>query len=351
MSFQLRIEPAGEALDVAPGQRLLDACLRAGIYLPYACNHGLCGTCKVQVLEGEVEHNEASDFALMDLERQEGKCLACVATLSSDCVIEAEVEEEPDARHCPIRDLTAEVVRIEDLTPTVKGIWLALPAPGLAFQAGQYVNLTLPGIEGARAFSLASSPASPTLLELQVRKVDGGAATTYLHERLAVGARLALSGPLGRFFVRESAGLPMIFLAGGSGISSPKAMIEDLLARACRESITLVYGARSVEELYYHAHFTALAEAHPQFRYLPVVNEAQAGWQGQTGMVHEAAARVFDGRFSGHKAYLCGPPVMVEACIRTLMQGRLFERDIYTEKFLSAADGSGKARSPLFRRL
>ena len=42
---------------------------------------------------------------------------------------------------------------------------------------------------------------------------------------------------------------------------------------------------------------------------------------------------------------------MVEACIRTLMQGRLFERDIYTEKFLSAADGSGKARSPLFRRL
>lgn len=351
MSYELRIEPAGEVLEVAEGQRLLDACLRAGIYLPYACNHGLCGTCKVQVLEGEVAHNEASDFALMDLERQEGKCLACVATLSSDCVIEAEVEEEPDARHCPIRDLRAEVVRIEDLTPTVKGIWLALPAPGLDFQAGQYLNLTLPGVEGARAFSIASVPASPTLVELNVRKVEGGAATTWLHEQLQVGEHLLVSGPLGRFFVRERAGLPMIFLAGGSGISSPKAMIDDLLARNCQQSITLIYGARSVAELYYHTHFAALAAAHPQFRYVPVVNEANGDWAGLTGMVHDAAARVFDGRFSGHKAYLCGPPVMVEACIRTLMQGRLFERDIYTEKFLSAADGSGKARSPLFRRL
>ena len=41
---------------------------------------------------------------------------------------------------------------------------------------------------------------------------------------------------------------------------------------------------------------------------------------------------------------------MVEACIAMLMQGRLFERDIYTEKFLSAADTSTQ-RSPLFQRV
>jgi len=42
---------------------------------------------------------------------------------------------------------------------------------------------------------------------------------------------------------------------------------------------------------------------------------------------------------------------MVESAIAALMQGRLFEKDIFTEKFLSAADGSGAARSPLFRAL
>ncbi|MFA5682302.1 MAG: phenol hydroxylase, partial [Hydrogenophaga sp.] len=73
-------------------------------------------------------------------------------------------------------------------------------------------------------------------------------------------------------------------------------------------------------------------------------------WDGFRGFVHEAAKAHFGGSFVGQKAYLCGPPPMVEACIATLMQGRLFERDIYTEKFLSAADAQG-ARSPLFRRV
>lgn len=53
---------------------------------------------------------------------------------------------------------------------------------------------------------------------------------------------------------------------------------------------------------------------------------------------------------SGHKAYLCGPPLMIDACITTLMQGRLFERDIYTEKFISAADAQ-QVRSPLFKKI
>ena len=74
------------------------------------------------------------------------------------------------------------------------------------------------------------------------------------------------------------------------------------------------------------------------------------GWHGARGFVHDAAKAHFNGSFSGLQAYLCGPPPMVEACIASLMQGRLFERDIYTEKFLSAADAQG-ARSPLFQRL
>ena len=116
MSYQVTIEPLGETIEVEEDQKLLDAALRAGIYLPYACNHGVCGTCKVQVLEGEVEHNEASAFALMDMERDEGKTLACCATLGSDIVIEADVEEDEDAENLAIEDFSGTVVRIEDLT-------------------------------------------------------------------------------------------------------------------------------------------------------------------------------------------------------------------------------------------
>ena len=54
VSYQVTIEPLGESVEVEEGQSILDAALRAGIWLPYACNHGLCGTCKVEVLEGAV---------------------------------------------------------------------------------------------------------------------------------------------------------------------------------------------------------------------------------------------------------------------------------------------------------
>ncbi|WP_198971476.1 NADH:ubiquinone reductase (Na(+)-transporting) subunit F [Xylophilus sp. ASV27] len=354
MSHQLTIEPLGTAIAVEPGQTLLDAALRQGIYLPHACGHGLCGSCKVQVCEGEVDHGAANPFALMDFERDEGKTLACCATLLCDATIEAEIDEEPDAQVIPVRDFAATVERIERLTPTIKALHLRLDKP-IRFQAGQYVQLEIPGLGQSRAFSIANAPdahGTCERIELNVRHLPGGAGTTWLHEQLQEGARLRLAGPYGRFFVRRSAGLPMLFMAGGSGLSSPRSMILDLLAGGCAEPITLVYGQRTREELYYDAEFRALARQHAHFTYLPALSAEPegSGWDGARGFVHEAAQAHFGGNFAGHKSYLCGPPPMVEACIATLMRGRLFERDIYTEKFLSAADAQG-ARSPLFKRV
>ncbi|TSE24806.1 NADH:ubiquinone reductase (Na(+)-transporting) subunit F [Tepidimonas aquatica] len=355
MTHQLTIEPLGAALDVAPGQTLLDAALRHGIYLPHACGHGLCGTCKVQVLAGEVDHGPANPFALMDVEREEGKTLACCATALSDVVIEADVDEDPDAEVIPLRDVTATVARAEMLTPAIRGLWLRMDEP-LPFQAGQYVQVHVPGVEGTRAFSIANSPQevqATGLLELNVRRVPGGAATTWLHERLAPGDRLRLSGPNGRFFVRRSAGKPLIFLAGGSGLSSPRSMILDLLATGWGQPITLVYGQRTRDELYYHEEFVALARRHSHFHYVPCLSHEPdgSGWDGARGFVHEVAKAHFGGQFAGHQAYLCGPPPMIEACLATLIQGRLFERDIHTERFLTAADAASASRSPLFHRI
>jgi phenol hydroxylase P5 protein len=357
MSYQLTIEPLGQVLEVQEGQTILDAALRAGIYLPHACCHGLCATCKIDVTDGEVEHGAASNFALMDYEREEGKTLACCATLQSDVTIEADIEDDPDARNLPVHDYQGRVSRIENLTPTIRGVWITLDGPQrLTFQAGQYINLHIPGEEQPRAFSIASAPSQAGEIELNIRRVPGGRATGWVHETLKPGDAVRFSGPYGRFFVRKSihqAGqLPLLFLAGGSGLSSPRAMILDLLEEGCTLPITLVNGARSRAELYHHEAFEALARQHPNFTYVPALSgETEgSGWTGATGFVHDAARAHFANDFRGRKAYLCGPPVMIEACIATLMQGRLFERDIYTEKFFSAADAN-QQRSPLFKRV
>lgn len=352
MSYELTIEPLGQTIEIEEGQTILDAALRAGIYLPHACCHGLCATCKIQVVDGEIEHGEASSFALMDFEREEKKCLACCATAESDLVIEAEIDEDPDAENLPVRDFAGTVSRIETLTPTIKGVWIKLDGAGMHFQAGQYINLQLPDGIGNRAFSVASAPAEGGEIELNIRIVPGGRGTAYVHEQLQVGERVSISGPYGRFFVKKSARMPVIFMGGGSGLSSPRSMILDLLAEGFDLPITLIYGQRNRDELYYHDEFLAMARQHANFSYVPALSHEpeESDWQGFRGFVHDAAKAHFDNDFRGHKAYLCGPPLMIDSCISTLMQGRLFERDIYTEKFISAADAQ-QVRSPLFKAI
>jgi phenol hydroxylase P5 protein len=164
---------------------------------------------------------------------------------------------------------------------------------------------------------------------------------------------MKFAGPYGRFFVRKSAPVPMIFLAGGSGLSSPKSMILDLLEHNDEHPITLVYGARTEQQLYYRELFEELDKEHSNFTFIPALSDESegSGWQGARGFVHEAANEHFDGKFEGHKAYICGPPPMVDACINKLMAGRLFEKDIYMENFFTNESKDIAPKSPLFKSI
>lgn len=353
MSHTVTIEPIGEQIEVEDGQTILAAALRQGVWLPFACGHGTCATCKVQVVEGDVEIGEASPFALMDVERDEGKVLACCATVESDVTIEADIDVDPDFEGYPVEDYAATVTEIVDLSPTIKGLHLKLDR-SMTFQAGQYINIELPGVDGARAFSLANPPSNDDEVELHVRLVEDGAATTYIHNQLKEGDAVNVSGPYGQFFVRNSQPGDLIFIAGGSGLSSPQSMILDLLERQDERRVVLFQGARNQAELYNRELFEALDRDWEKFTYVPALSQADddGDWAGYRGFVHDAAKEYFDGRFAGNKAYLCGPPVMIDAALTALMQGRLFERDIFMEKFLTAADGAEDTqRSALFKKI
>ena len=353
MSYEVTIEPTGDIIEVEEGQTILDAALRQGVWIPFACGHGTCATCKVQVLEGEGDLGNASPFALMDVEREEGKVLACCCTPESDMVIEADIDVDDDFMGYAIQDFIGTVTEIKDLSPTIKGIQFSLDK-GIEFQAGQYVKLNIPGVEGSRAFSIANKPSDSQILELHVRQVPNGAGTAYLHKQLKVGDIIDISGPYGQFFVRKSDEKGAIFIAGGSGLSSPQSMILDMLEEKDGRLITLFQGARSVSELYNKDIFEQLDKEFDNFTYVPALNAPEEGddWQGFTGFVHEAALAHFNGRFNGNKAYLCGPPLMIDAAINALMQGRVFERDIHMERFITAADGEKEQnRSALFKRI
>jgi len=116
MSYRVIVEPTGEVIEVEEDQTILQAALRQGVWLPFACGHGTCATCKCDLVEGYVDHGDASPFALMDMERDEGKILVCCAKPESDLVIEADIDVDPDFKGYQVGDYSGEITAITILS-------------------------------------------------------------------------------------------------------------------------------------------------------------------------------------------------------------------------------------------
>ncbi|MBK6888340.1 MAG: 2Fe-2S iron-sulfur cluster binding domain-containing protein [Tetrasphaera sp.] len=364
-SFVITVEPLGRQVVCRDDQPILDACLRAGVWLPHSCTHGTCATCKCDLVDGDVDHGEASSFALMDFERDEGKLLTCCARPRSDVTIEADIDVDEDLEMYPVEDYVATLVEKTEIATDTVRLVIELDRD-IAFNAGQYLKFTVPATaDGAadsvdRTWSIASPPSEPRRLEFHVRLVPGGRGTAgWVFGGLAVGDQFPVSGPYGRFVLHTGEDNHTIMVAGGTGLAPIKAMLRHGLENAAYDGeMTLYQGGRSREWLYDVDYFTSLAAEFDQFTYRPCLSEETADQVAASGgdpaayaygMVTDVIA-ADHASLSGCKGYLCGPPLMVEAALKTLMSRRLFPRDIYREEFFNEGDKAGGVNSPLIKR-
>lgn len=344
------VEPVGKQVSCREDQSILDACLRNGIWLPHSCTHGTCATCKAELLEGEVDHGDASNFALMDFERDEGRLLLCQARPRSDVTIEGDVEVEEGLEFSPVRDFVATVTEISDIARDTRRVGLELDSD-MTFAPGQYVAIEVPGQGCTRTYSMANPPGQSRDVELHIRRTRGGRATDgWVFADMAVGDKVNLSGPYGRFVFRVARDEPAVMVAGGTGLAPIMSMIRHVLADPDSEQVLYLFqGAREEQDLYAVEELRALAASHPdRFHYRPCLSEQQ--WDGATGMVTDVIDSEFE-RLQGHVGYVCGPPPMVDAAMKLLMRKRLFPRDIFREDFFDESDkAAGGMKSPLLKR-
>lgn len=348
-TFTVRVEPVGRELTCRDDQSLLDACLREGVWLPHACTHGTCGTCKAEVVEGEVDHGDSSPYALLDMERAEGRALICTARPRSDVVIEGDVDVPEGVDMHPVHDLVATVVAVAEPAVDVRVLSLDLDRD-LTFNAGQYVHVHVPGSDETRSYSLAGPPSQPRRLELHVKRTHGGLATDgWIFGSLAPGAEVALTGPFGQFCFRPTRSEPMLLLAGGTGLAPIKSIVAHVLESGLDRTMTVYHGVPTAADLYDRGWFEAAAARHPdRLRFLPALSRDE--WQGRTGRVPDQIIADFE-RCAGHMAYVCGSPSFVDDTVKALMRKRLFPRDIAREDFFDISDrAGGGVRSPLLKR-
>ncbi len=364
-SYIVTVEPLGREVECAEDQTILDACLRNGVWLPHSCTHGTCATCKAEVLEGDVDHGASSSFALMDFEREEGKVLPCCAMPRSDVTIEADIDVDESIEVFPVEDYTGTVVELAEIANETVRLVIELDRP-MGFNAGQYLKFTVPARDGHpavdRTWSIASPPTENSRLEFHIRRVPGGRGTDgWVFGGLAVGDEVSASGPYGRFVLKVGDDRDAILVGGGTGLAPLKAMVRHALENDAYEGhLSLYSGGRTREWLYDVAYFQDLAQRYPsRFTFRPCLSEetaeevASAGEDPSAygfGMVTDVIAAEHPS-LSGWAGYLCGPPPMVEAALKTMMGKRLFPRDIYREDFFNEADkASGGVKSPLIKR-
>ena len=365
-----------KSLKVRPGSTLLSALATESIFLPSACGGGgTCAMCKCQVDEGGGEILPTEKGHITRTEAKDNWRLACQVKIKEDMKVHV-----PDEIF-NIQKWDCTVRSNKNVATFIKELILELPkGENLDFTAGGYIQIDIPEYHNLkfkdfnvekeyhedwdkfkiwdvianndedcfRAYSMANHPAEGNIVMLNVRiatpppalwgQVPPAIASSYIFN-LKEGDKVTISGPFGEFFVKDTE-REMVYLGGGAGMAPMRSHLFDLLdTNNSDRKITFFYGARSAREMFYHEDFLRLEKENPNFKYVVGLSEPmpEDNWEGPTGFIHNVA---FDEYLKDHEDpseieyYMCGPPMMIDACDKMLY-------DLGVERDMIAYDSFG----------
>ncbi len=362
-----------QKLSATSGGNLLQTLQDNNIFIASACGgRGICGACTLQVLEGGGSVLPTEEPLLTARQIKNSTRLACQVKVKRNLLL-----------HLPGTSLHAKqwqcrVRSNHNVSTFIKELILDLP-PGeeIHFQAGEYIHLECPpyiaryrdlNIDPAyhnrwhesnlwsltienketthRSYSLANYPNENKEIRLNVRiapppsdakNIKPGIVSSYIFN-LQPGDPVTVSGPFGDMHASNK-NTEMLLIGGGAGMAPMRSLILDQLYRLkTKRKITFWYGARSLCEVFYRELFDELTQNCPNFSWTLALSVPQANdnWSGATGFIHQVA---LDHYLSKHSApedieyYLCGPPVMIDACCKMLDELGVEDDNIKMDKF------------------
>lgn len=349
MTYKITVADTGQSVPVEAGDTVLNALLNNGVGFAYSCQAGNCGTCRCELVSGEIFELEYSEHALSPAERARNIVLACRSQVWGDVVVRR-LDAEDFVVH-PSRILRCRVMALEHATHDVVRLRLEILAGGpFTFSAGQFAQLSFPFARGeARDYSMANIPGE-NALEFHIRVMAKGSISEKVATRLKVGDEVRVSGPLGAAYLREQHPGPMLCVGGGTGLAPMRSIVRTALGAGVGRPVHLYFGVRGERDVYLEAELAALAAAHPNLRVNIVLSDAAGadagGGRGRRhGLVTDAVADDFPD-LTGFKVYLAGPPPMVDAASALARERGVAARDIHADAFYPAMPEPSLAGTP-----
>ncbi|QYZ65193.1 MAG: CDP-6-deoxy-L-threo-D-glycero-4-hexulose-3-dehydrase reductase [Gammaproteobacteria bacterium (ex Lamellibrachia satsuma)] len=239
VSASVRLLPSGHEFFLEGNDSILEAGLKAGLYLDYGCTSGNCGACKCKVVSGAVRKLRNHDYVLSAKEQGEGYVLACANTAISDLVVE--VGEAGVAETLPHQEIRAQVKKVELLGESLALIYVQTPrTQSLRFKAGQSVSVTSEDGRSADLY-IASCPCDGRNLQFILFREDDVGFGDAVFDATLARQTVLLEGPMGGFVLQEDSTAPALFLAKEGGFSPVKSLVEQAITIDNAEGLNLVH--------------------------------------------------------------------------------------------------------------
>ena len=344
MRITVKVRSGASEFDCEPGEKILHAGLRSGFELPYECGTGTCGTCKATLVSGRVESEwpEAPGGRYL---KSPAELLMCQCLARDDCALEVGVLKTREAGAPLPGALGGHVRGWRRLTHDVAAFDVTLDRP-LDFDAGQFALLSVPGIAGARAYSMVNFERAARRLSFVVKKKPGGTVSEWLFGDGVEGTRLGLFAPVGHATFHPGLRKHVLSIAGGSGIAGMMSILQCAgeAGHFAGWDGHVFFGVRSARDGFFLDELHALQARDPARLAVTIalsdedvpasLPAAYPGLAFARGLVHAVAGERMKGRFADVRAYVAGPPPMVDASLRLLLrEARLSPADIRYDKF------------------
>ncbi len=198
------------------------------------------------------------------------------------------------------------------------------------YLAGQFINIKIDDDKGFPCFRAYSiSGFENGIMELCVKIIENGRGSTFMNG-LKEGDEILFIGPTGKFtFAGEE---KAVFIATGSGIAPIKAIISEEIKKK-NQNITLLFGLRYEEDIYYKEFFDQLAKNHTNFRFLITLSKPGNDWKGEKGRVTAFLNENSLPYLLSAGFYICGNPEMVQESEKILHEKGISVEKIHTEKY------------------
>ena len=333
----IRIAGGDVCFPCAPEDTVLRAAQRAGLGFPYECNVGSCGSCKFELVQGEVQMQWAQAPGWTEKDRQRKRYLGCQAQARSDCVLKL----RPDPRYVPPhrpQRIPAVLEAHRVITHDISEFRFRLDRPQI-FEPGQYALAYLPGVAGGRAYSMSNTAGDGRVWEFQVRRVPGGHGSVMLFDGVPPGQCIEIDGPYGMAWLRRDAPRDILCLAVGSGLApmisiARGAMVEPRLAQ---RQLHFFYGGRTPADVCGVDMLSELPGWGERLSYHAAVStpldSVGAAWAVSVGFVHEVALQRFGAQLPQMEIYFAGPPVMASAVQRMLLEAKVPFEQVHFDQF------------------